>query len=96
MAASKPRAVVSGGAGFIGSHLCESLLDRGCRVLALDNFITGSADNLKALRSNPDFEFRRMDINHGIFIGGDVRYALVRFFLVIIVLSPCIPVRPSR
>ncbi|TMF30113.1 MAG: NAD-dependent epimerase/dehydratase family protein [Chloroflexi bacterium] len=76
MAASKPRAVVSGGAGFIGSHLCESLLDRGCRVLALDNFITGSADNLKALRSNPDFEFRRMDINHGIFIGGDVRYAL--------------------
>ena len=45
-------------------------------MLALDNFITGSADNLKALRSNPDFEFRRMDINHGIFIGGDVRYAL--------------------
>jgi len=76
LAANKPRAVVSGGAGFIGSHLCEALLDRGCRVLALDNFITGSADNVKALRSNPDFEFRQMDINHGIFIGGDVRYAL--------------------
>src|SRR2546430_2710592 len=76
LAANKPRAVVSGGAGFIGSHLCEALLDRGCRGLALDNFITGSADNLKPLRSNPDFEFRQMDINHGIFIGGDVRYAL--------------------
>jgi dTDP-glucose 4,6-dehydratase len=68
--------VVSGGAGFIGSHLCQALLDRGFRVLALDNFITGSAENLNALRENPDFEFRQMDINHGIFIGGEVRYAL--------------------
>ena len=40
------RAVVSGGAGFIGSHLCEALLARGMRVLSLDNFITGSRDNL--------------------------------------------------
>ena len=68
--------MVSGGAGFIGSHLCQALLDRGCRVLALDNFITGSAENLTSLRENPDFEFRQMDINHGIFIGGEVRYAL--------------------
>ncbi|HAF18979.1 MAG TPA: hypothetical protein DCK96_04420, partial [Chloroflexi bacterium] len=45
---SKPRAVVSGGAGFIGSHLCEALLARGMRVLALDNFITGSRDNVTA------------------------------------------------
>src|SRR5438105_9293461 len=76
LAANKPRAVVSGGAGFIGSHLCHALLDRGCRVLALDNFITGSPENVRGLQSNPDFEFRQMDINHGIFIGGDVRYAL--------------------
>ena len=76
MAASKPRAVVSGGAGFIGSHLCEALLARGYRVLALDNFITGSADNVRSMRDNPDFEFRQMDVNHGIFIGGDVRYVL--------------------
>jgi dTDP-glucose 4,6-dehydratase len=72
----KPRAVVSGGAGFIGSHLCEALLAREMRVLALDNFITGSADNLSHLRGNPDFELRQMDVNHGIFIGGDVRYVL--------------------
>jgi dTDP-glucose 4,6-dehydratase len=72
----KPRAVVSGGAGFIGSHLCEALLDHGMRVVALDNFITGSRENLRALEANPDFEFRQVDVNHGIFLGGDVRYVL--------------------
>ena len=76
MAANKPRAVVSGGAGFIGSHLCEALLDHGMRVLSLDNFITGSPKNLDSLTRNPDFEFRQADVNHGIFIGGDVRYVL--------------------
>ena len=68
--------MVSGGAGFIGSHLCSALLDRGVRVLALDNFITGSPDNLRHLQGNPDFEFRQADVNHGVFIGGDVRYVL--------------------
>jgi dTDP-glucose 4,6-dehydratase len=68
--------VVSGGAGFIGSHLCEALLARGMRVLALDNFITGSRENLRTLEGNPDFEFRQADVNHGIFLGGDVRYVL--------------------
>jgi dTDP-glucose 4,6-dehydratase len=72
----KPRAIVSGGAGFIGSHLCEALLDHGMRVVALDNFITGSRENLRALEGNPDFEFRQVDVNHGIFLGGDVRYVL--------------------
>ena len=73
---SRPRAVVSGGAGFIGSHLCEALLAHGMRVLALDNFITGSRDNLRSIDDNPDFEFRQADVNHGVFIGGDVRYVL--------------------
>jgi dTDP-glucose 4,6-dehydratase len=68
--------VVSGGAGFIGSHICEALLARGHRVLALDNFITGSRNNLRTLEGNPDFEFRQADVNHGVFIGGDVRYVL--------------------
>jgi dTDP-glucose 4,6-dehydratase len=76
LAANKPRAVVSGGAGFIGSHLCETLLARDLKVLALDNFITGSPENLRHLQGNPDFEFRQADVNHGIFIGGDVRYVL--------------------
>lgn len=73
---AKPRAVVSGGAGFIGSHLCEALLGRGMRVLAIDNLITGSRDNLRPLESSPDFEFKQADVNHGIFIGGDVRFVL--------------------
>ena len=68
--------MVSGGAGFIGSHLCEALLDRGVQVVALDNFITGSRENLRSLEGNPDFEFRQADVNHGIFLGGDVRYVL--------------------
>src|SRR5690348_12085299 len=46
------------------------------RVLALDNFITGSHDNLHHLKGNPDFEFKQADVNHGVFIGGDVRYVL--------------------
>jgi dTDP-glucose 4,6-dehydratase len=76
LAASKPRAIVSGGAGFIGSHLCEALLDHGMRVLAIDNFITGSRENLRTLEGHPDFEFRQADVNQGIFLGGDVRYVL--------------------
>ena len=68
--------MVSGGAGFIGSHLCAALLDTGMRVMALDNFITGSRENLRELEANPDFEFRQADANHGIFVGGDVRYVL--------------------
>ena len=68
--------MVSGGAGFIGSHLCEALLARGMRVLALDNFITGSRENLKTLEENPDFEFRQADVNQGTFLDGDVRYVL--------------------
>ncbi|HXN77400.1 MAG TPA: UDP-glucuronic acid decarboxylase family protein [Candidatus Dormibacteraeota bacterium] len=68
--------MVSGGAGFIGSHLCAALMDKGVRVMALDNFITGSRENLRDLEGNPDFEFRQADVNHGIFVGGDVRYVL--------------------
>jgi dTDP-glucose 4,6-dehydratase len=68
--------VVSGGAGFIGSHLSEALLARGMGVLALDNFITGSRDNLGHLVGNPDFEFQQANVNENIAIDGDVRYVL--------------------
>jgi dTDP-glucose 4,6-dehydratase len=75
-ATERPRAVISGGAGFIGSHLCAALIEHGIRVLAVDNFITGSRDNLHGLEGHPDFEFRQADVNHGLFIGGEVRYVL--------------------
>jgi dTDP-glucose 4,6-dehydratase len=68
--------VISGGAGFIGSHLCEALLARGIEVLALDNFITGSSDNLRTLVDRPDFEFRQANVNDGVSVEGDVRFVL--------------------
>jgi dTDP-glucose 4,6-dehydratase len=68
--------VVSGGAGFIGSHLCEALLDAGMSVLALDNLLTGSPDNVRHLLTRPDFEFRKANVNEVIGVDGDVRYVL--------------------
>ena len=56
----KPRALVSGGAGFIGSHLCERLVSEGYRVFCLDNLITGSSENIAHLLDK-DFEFTEQD-----------------------------------
>jgi dTDP-glucose 4,6-dehydratase len=68
--------VVSGGAGFIGSHLCEALLDRGLSVLALDNLITGSPENVRHLLKHPNFEFRKANVNDEISVDGEVRFVL--------------------
>jgi UDP-glucuronate decarboxylase len=57
------RILVTGGAGFIGSHLVERLLDRGDEVIAVDNMITGSAGNLAHLESNPRLHFVRLDVS---------------------------------
>ncbi len=54
--------LVTGGAGFIGSHLCERLLNQGHDVVCLDNFFTGAKDNILSLRNNPHFEIVRHDI----------------------------------
>jgi dTDP-glucose 4,6-dehydratase len=51
-------------------------LEQGLSVIAIDNLITGSRENLRGVEANPDFEFRQADVNHGIFIGGDVRHVL--------------------
>jgi dTDP-glucose 4,6-dehydratase len=58
----KPRALVTGGAGFVGSHLCERLLAEGYRVLCVDNLLTGSLENIAHLRDNPDFEYVEHDV----------------------------------
>src|ERR687884_636815 len=56
------RAVVTGGAGFLGSHLCEHLLDRGVEVVCLDNFLTGSPTNVVHLMEHPGFRLVRCDV----------------------------------
>jgi UDP-glucuronate decarboxylase len=70
------RILVTGGAGFIGSHLCEALLERGKEVLCLDNFFTGSRDNMKHLFNNYRFELVRHDVVNPILLEVDQIYNL--------------------
>jgi dTDP-glucose 4,6-dehydratase len=58
-----PRALVTGGAGFLGSHLCDALLAEGYSVVAVDNLLTGNRSNLEHLRNDSRFELRQIDIN---------------------------------
>lgn len=66
------RAVVTGGAGFLGSHLCAELLNRDYEVVCLDNFLTGSSDNVDALVGNPGFSMRQRDVCDFIHVEGPV------------------------
>jgi len=66
------RILVTGAAGFLGSHLCDYLLSQGHRVVGMDNFITGNPDNLAHLAGNPNFEFIRHDVSNFIFVPGKV------------------------
>ncbi len=68
--------LVTGGAGFIGSHLCEALLARGEQVLCLDNFFTGRKDNIAALLPNPRFELIRHDVTEPLMLEVDRIYNL--------------------
>lgn len=70
------RYVISGGAGFIGSHLCEYLLDRGHSVLAIDNLITGSVANIDHLRTNREFDFVQADVTQTLQVEGAVDCAM--------------------
>ena len=65
------RVLVTGGAGFIGSHLCERLLARGDEVLCVDNFFTSRRQNISHLRDNPQFEFMRHDITWPLYVEVD-------------------------
>jgi UDP-glucuronate decarboxylase len=70
------RVLVTGAAGFLGSHLCETLLEQGHEVLGLDNYYTGSRANVRHLLENPSFELIRHDITLPIFVEVDQIYNL--------------------
>jgi UDP-glucuronate decarboxylase len=70
----KKRALVTGGAGFLGSHLCERLLAEGREVLCVDNFFTGRRSNVAHLLSNPEFELIRHDITFPLYVEVDEIY----------------------
>ena len=72
----RKKVLVTGGAGFLGSHLCEALLERGCDVLCVDNFFTGSKANIVHLLDNPYFELLRHDITFPIYVEVDEIYNL--------------------
>ncbi|MBM3321183.1 MAG: SDR family oxidoreductase [Candidatus Eisenbacteria bacterium] len=66
------RALVTGGAGFLGSHLCDLLIREGHEVVAMDNFITGNPDNFQHLIGNPSFRFVQHDVTEFIYVAGSL------------------------
>lgn len=73
---SKKRIVITGGAGFLGSHLCEKLLQEGNDVICIDNLFTGRKDNIRHLMDNPYFEFIRHDVTEPLYVEVDQIYNL--------------------
>ncbi len=74
--AKKPTTVVTGGAGFLGSHLCDRLIAEGHAVVCIDNLLTGSMDNITHLLGNDDFRFIKYNVTDYIYVEGPVDYIL--------------------
>ena len=74
MSSSKKVAVITGGAGFLGSHLCDRFIEEGCRVIAVDNLITGNERNIAHLKRSRDFDFLKHNVCNAIKISGPVHY----------------------
>src|ERR1041385_3303700 len=66
------RVLITGGAGFLGSHLCDRFLAEGHTVIAMDNLITGNTRNIAHLAGNPKFSFIHHDITNYIYVNGDI------------------------
>ena len=73
---AKETVVITGGAGFLGSHLCDKFINEDFRVVCIDNLITGNSDNIAHLAGNENFLFIKHDITNYIFIAGEVHYIL--------------------
>lgn len=76
MSKSKKIVVITGGAGFLGSHLSDRFLSEGNKVICVDNLITGNLNNIKHLRKDKNFEFKKHDVSKKITIKGNVDYVL--------------------
>ncbi|HAM22155.1 MAG TPA: NAD-dependent dehydratase, partial [Actinobacteria bacterium] len=72
----RPRVLVTGGSGFLGSHLCERLLASGAEVLCIDNFFSSTRENVEHLLPNPRFELMRHDVTFPLFVEVDEIYHL--------------------
>jgi dTDP-glucose 4,6-dehydratase len=72
----KPTAVVTGGAGFLGSHLCDRLIKEGLKVICIDNLLTGSTNNISHLFGNENFLFEKHDVTNYIHLPGRIDYIL--------------------
>src|SRR5262245_21503460 len=70
------RALVTGGAGFLGSHLCEGLLADGCEVVCMDNLITGDLQNIEHLFGKPGFQYVKQDVTEYLHVAGRLDYIL--------------------
>ena len=73
---NKKRVLITGGAGFLGSHLCDRFLKEGYHVIAMDNLLTGSMDNIEHLFPNKDFEFYHHDVSKYVHVPGQLNYIL--------------------
>lgn len=73
---SRARTLITGGAGFIGSHLCDLFLNEGHEVICIDNFITGSPENVEHLIGNPRFHLIRHDVSTFVYVPGELDYIL--------------------
>lgn len=73
---AKDRVLITGGAGFLGSHLCDRFIKEGYHVIAMDNLITGDLRNIEHLFKHPDFEFYHHDVSSYVHIPGELKYIL--------------------
>jgi dTDP-glucose 4,6-dehydratase len=73
---AKQRVLITGGAGFLGSHLCDRFLKEGFHVIAMDNLITGDLRNIEHLFKSPDFEFYHHDVSTFVHVPGELHYIL--------------------
>ncbi|KXK43024.1 MAG: NAD-dependent epimerase/dehydratase [Bacteroidetes bacterium OLB11] len=70
------RVLITGGAGFLGSHLCDRFIREGYYVIAMDNLITGNIKNIEHLFKHPNFEYYHHDVSKFVFVPGDLHYIL--------------------